>query len=472
MPSINNRKVLFFIAGVSPTSLERSLIDQIAGRVLVRSALHSANFGANLEVADAVAGVSGVVPADYAAAYDDVTPAGSGESAVVVNGAAADSLSDSGTQSSLTTSLTGTNNDLAFTAKTPGTEGDDITIQYSAQAVADAPLSVSVSDKAINVKLANTSGAFQKETATVAGTVTAAVAQVETATAAGTISGSGNVSVTVTAAGLTGSPLVVPVAVVDTDTAAIVAGKIRTALAANAAIAALFTVGGSTTAIVLTKKVAGANDGTLNIALATGTATGLTTAATSANTTAGVADGSGNATVVVTSADLTGSPLTISVPVRGGDSASVVATKIRAALQATQAIAGKPHNPVATALFTVGGSGATVTLTRTVKKANDATLNISVDNGTCTGLTTAASSADTTAGAAVAIKSTAAEVKAALEANADAAALITIANAAANDGSGIVTAMAATPLAGGADPTVDATGVAIVSGGVFKGVTV
>jgi len=126
---------------------------------------------------------------------------------------------------------------------------------------------------------------------------TAGVAQVETATAAGTITASGNASVVVTAAGMTGSPKTIAVAVTNTDTAATWAGKVRTALAADTAVSALFTVGGTTTAISLTRKPTAtvngisfyaADDGTLNISLDNGTCTGITTAATSANTTAGV----------------------------------------------------------------------------------------------------------------------------------------------------------------------------------------
>jgi len=99
-----------------------------------------------------------------------------------------------------------------------------------------------------------------------------------------------------------GSPKTLAVAVANGDTASTWAGKVRTALAADADVSALFTVSGSTTAIILTRKpsytftVPGgtlpiyvANDATINIALATGTASGITTAATSANTTAGVA---------------------------------------------------------------------------------------------------------------------------------------------------------------------------------------
>lgn len=114
--------------------------------------------------------------------------------------------------------------------------------------------------------------------------------QVETATAAGTITGSGDLSVTVTAAGMTGSPVVVAVPVINTDTASVWAGKVRTVLAANAQIAAFLSIGGTTTGIVATTRTPAANDGTLNIAIAAGTAANASLPlATSANTTAGVA---------------------------------------------------------------------------------------------------------------------------------------------------------------------------------------
>jgi hypothetical protein len=142
--------------------------------------------------------------------------------------------------------------------------------------------------------LALTTGATTGSTAFVTG-----VAQVETATAAGTCTTSGDITVTVTSAGMTGSPLAVTVPIVATDTAATWATKVRTALTANATIAARFTISGATTAIILTRKPGEvltdgvntvnlfvANDSTLNVAIAAGT-TGITAAATSANTTAG-----------------------------------------------------------------------------------------------------------------------------------------------------------------------------------------
>lgn len=113
--------------------------------------------------------------------------------------------------------------------------------------------------------------------------------QVETATVVGTITTAGNATVVVTAAGMAGSPITLTVAVALSDTATLVAGKIRTAMNANAVIAAFFTIGGTGADIILTRTAVAANDATLNVSIDNGTSVGLTTAGTSANTTAGVA---------------------------------------------------------------------------------------------------------------------------------------------------------------------------------------
>jgi hypothetical protein len=119
---------------------------------------------------------------------------------------------------------------------------------------------------------------------------TAPVSQVETATvvAAAGATSSGNLAVTVTAAGVTGSPLAFSVALVtgvDT-TATLIAAKIRTALNANSALTAVYTVGGSGADVTLTRTVAANNDSTLNIAIAAGL--GVSAITNSTNTTTGV----------------------------------------------------------------------------------------------------------------------------------------------------------------------------------------
>jgi hypothetical protein len=100
----------------------------------------------------------------------------------------------------------------------------------------------------------------------------------------------------------------------------------------------------------------------------------------------------GNMTVTVTSAILSGSPVTYNIPVTtASNTASLVAAVCRAYLQTQTAL---------TDLYTVGGSGATIVLTALTQAANDSTLNIASATGTATGITTAATSTNTTAGVA------------------------------------------------------------------------
>lgn len=97
----------------------------------------------------------------------------------------------------------------------------------------------------------------------------------------------------------------------------------------------------------------------------------------------------GNATVTVTGAGITGSPVAVSVALALDDDADACATKIRAALNA---------NAPVSALYAAGGTAANVSLTAIKAAANDATLNIAYIDDTCVGLTADASSNNTTAG--------------------------------------------------------------------------
>lgn len=116
------------------------------------------------------------------------------------------------------------------------------------------------------------------------------VAQVETATvvAASGATEEETLVVTVTS-NLFSAPVAVDVPLTTAeDTAAKVATEIRDALAANATVAAHFTVGGSSAAVSLTAKANAANDDTLNIAWPASVA-GVAAVTSSANTTAGAA---------------------------------------------------------------------------------------------------------------------------------------------------------------------------------------
>jgi hypothetical protein len=171
----------------------------------------------------------------------------------------------------------------------PETNTLTATVAYSLQAFFSASGNV--------LSLNHLTGSTTGSTAYVAGNE-----QVETATAAGTVTTAGNATVTVTSAGMTGSPKAISVAVALSDTPTLWAAKVRTALTADTDVGGRFTVSGSTTAIILTRKPSSSltlgdithhihpvTDATLNVAIATGTAVGITAAATSANTTAGVA---------------------------------------------------------------------------------------------------------------------------------------------------------------------------------------
>ena len=105
---------------------------------------------------------------------------------------------------------------------------------------------------------------------------TAAVAQVLTATVVGTVAaaGAGDLTVTVTARGMANSPKEVTVAVANDDNAAAIAGKIRTALAADTDVsnsgAAFFTVTGATDKVILTANLAAPPDFDMAIAIDVG----------------------------------------------------------------------------------------------------------------------------------------------------------------------------------------------------------
>jgi phage tail sheath protein FI len=121
--------------------------------------------------------------------------------------------------------------------------------------------------------------------------ITTGTAQVETQTivAASGATTAGNLNVTVTSALVTGSPLVIPVALTTADnTAALVATKVRAALNATAAITTHYTVGGTGAIYSLTviKKPtnSGITDTTFNIAHANGTSVGITASTTSVRT--------------------------------------------------------------------------------------------------------------------------------------------------------------------------------------------
>ena len=108
---------------------------------------------------------------------------------------------------------------------------------------------------------------------------------------------------------------------------------------------------------------------------------------------AGTLTADGTINVTITSAIIPSSPMTLAVPVFAGETLDVWADKIRTALTNSHRLAPQ---------FTVGGTGATITLTKRAPfLANDATLNVALANGTPSpGITAVTTSTNTTAGVA------------------------------------------------------------------------
>lgn len=106
-------------------------------------------------------------------------------------------------------------------------------------------------------------------------------------------------------------------------------------------------------------------------------------------TAAGTASTPGNATLTLTSANLTGSPIAINVALTN-ENAAAQAALYRAALRANKTINSR---------FIISGSSASIILTDRIRAANDATLNLAIGAGS-TGITAAPTSANTTAGVA------------------------------------------------------------------------
>ncbi len=156
--------------------------------------------------------------------------------------------------------------------------------------------------------------------------------------------------------------------------------------------AATLNLTSATKAYCVSATLASASD-TLTINTATGIATIGTTPVLQVETATVVAasgaTSSGNLAVTVTAAGVTGSPLAFSVALVSGvdTTATLIAEKIRTAFNASTALV---------ALYTVGGTGADITLTQKVAANNDSTLNIAI--AADLGVSAIVSSVNTTAG--------------------------------------------------------------------------
>lgn len=120
-------------------------------------------------------------------------------------------------------------------------------------------------------------------------TLDAGIQQVETAVVVVTTITAGNSDWILTAAGMTGTPITTVVALANDDSADTVATKAAAEMNNDSDITDMFKVVANGPNIIITRIVAAANDGTLNLAYADDTSGGLTDDATSNDTIAGVA---------------------------------------------------------------------------------------------------------------------------------------------------------------------------------------
>ena len=106
----------------------------------------------------------------------------------------------------------------------------------------------------------------------------------------------------------------------------------------------------------------------------------------------GIVTATGNAIIALSALEISNGYVEILVPVELDDTAEIVATKIEAALFNNAEIQGA---------YNIAVNGADVIMTQKFSNGNDDTINLSVDNDTCTGLTTVSYSSHTTAGEAI-----------------------------------------------------------------------
>ena len=214
--------------------------------------------------------------------------------------------------------------------------------------------------------------------------------QTETATVVATITQAGNGTFTVTAAKSANlaAGKAISVAVALNDTAILVAGKARTALAADADVGAFFTVGGTGAAIILRAKTAATNDNTMNLAMIDGTCIGITTAGTSANTTAGdvttncIYDTASdqNQTGTTTSGNKIISGLTSTIGLHIGDAIGgngVGAASVIASIDSSSQVTGTVNS---TATNTVNITFTSIVLFTTIKTADTIRVRGSASN--------------------------------------------------------------------------------------------
>lgn len=313
-------------------------------------------------------------------------------------------------QAVLSTNLAGSNNDLDYEAQAYGADGNDVSIEYVAPEAASDALAVEVEGNAITVHLAGDGGTNEVQTLTVKAAGGSYVLgfkdqytqpidyNASSATVQAKLRALNTIGDNVTVTGSAGGPYTITFngSLAGTNVASLSVDDNRLLPHRVSAVVRTTTPGDDSPATneVQTIGLVNAQVGTFTV-----TFDGQTTSALAYNCTA---------------------------------------NQLRDALRALSNVGDSD--------LSVTGSGGkfVVTFTGTLAATNVAQMTVNV-----AGLKASAAITVATPGVGFAIGSTAAQVKTAIEADDDASVLVNVANKSANDGSGLVTAMTKTYLAGG-----------------------
>jgi hypothetical protein len=350
----------------------------------------------------------------------------------------------------LSTNLTGNNNDIVYTAATQGLAGNDITVEYLDTGTPGEALDVTVDETAITVTL-------EREELVAASLTTALAGSNNDITFTALEEGTDGNDITVTYVDPDAADQTLSVEVTDSD--------IVVSLATSAATKATGTLTSDATApsnndtvtlgaVVYTFKTA-LTDGIVanEVLIGASAAAALDNLKSAVNLTAGGGTTYGSATVIhptITATTNTDTTQVFEAKTAGEAGNALASTETSSHLSfGAVTLTGANNGPITTLASEI------VTL---INYDADAQVLVTAANASSndgTGVVIALSETSLAGGLDGDIVTTGDEVKAAIAGEAAAAALVGSADKAANDGSGVVTAMAATNLSGGSDGYVD-----------------
>lgn len=348
-------------------------------------------------------------------------------------------------KASVATALTGTNNDLDITAHANGQAGNATTVQYINPGVESAALSVVVTGQAIAVSLATHAKVAAALTTALTGTNNDVVFTAKTKGTAGN-----SINIVYVDPGDVGHPLSCTVSgttiTVGLSTNSTGTKATGTLTSDNTELTDGDTVTIGATVYRFKNTPAQAYDVKRNGTTADTTLANLVKAINGT----GLGDGSDYFAGTVAHPSVTAGAVTAHATLLtariGGTAANAVATTETS----SHLSFGSVTLTGGASVITTKGSDIVALIALTPNAAALVTAaNAAANDGT--GLVTALTSTPLTGGFDASITSTAAQVAAAIAALPAAAALVDTANHAGNDGTGIVTAMAVTPLTGGVD---------------------